>query len=48
MKNVNGNENEISTPKKLTVDDLKKVIGATAQPRRDDPIEEKGTGKIVL
>ena len=29
----NANENETSAPKKLTVEDLKKIIGGTAQSR---------------
>ena len=32
MKNANGNQDETSAAKKLTVEDLKKIIGGTAQP----------------
>jgi hypothetical protein len=33
MKNANEDQDATSAPKKLTVEDLKKIIGGTAQPR---------------
>jgi len=46
MKNINGNE-ETSAPKKLTVDDLKKVIGGTVHPNSISAEDSKGN-KVVI
>ena len=46
MKNINGNE-EISAPKKLTVDDLKKVIGGLAHPNAISAEDSKGNKVVV-
>ncbi len=46
MKNINGNE-ETSAPKKLTVDDLKKVIGGTVHPNSISA-EDKAGNKVVI
>jgi len=46
MKNVNVDEEETSAPKKLTVADLKKIIGGTAHPR--GWIETKEDVKVII
>ena len=46
MKNVNEHEDESSAPKKLTVNDLKKIIGGTAHPR--GWIETKEDIKVII
>jgi hypothetical protein len=48
MKNVNANENETSAPKKITVEDLKKIIGGTAHPLAISVIETKEDIKVVI
>ena len=45
MKNISGNE--ITAPKKLTVDDLKKVIGGLAIPNSISA-EDRAGNKVVV
>ena len=48
MKNVNGIENETPAPKKLTVEDLKKIIGGTARPPHATWVETKEDIKVLI
>jgi hypothetical protein len=45
MKNISINGN--AAPKKLTVDDLKKVIGGTANPHEISAEDSKGAKVVV-
>ena len=47
MKNVHGIENETSAPKKLIVEDLKKIIGGARTPHATW-VETKEDIKVII